>query len=196
MPTTTFQNVSLLIAPRQVMSPRRPTEQLVDRALELVGRDGVRVADIGTGSGAIAVTLALLAPRAEIWATDVSGPAVSLARANAARHAVEKRVHVLVGDLLEPIPGDLDLVVANLPYLPVILRADERYADLTGEPPHAVFAAGDGLDMCRRLIDSADRRLAPEGKVLLQYRAEIFEAERAELEALKGRLEAAAAIAA
>jgi release factor glutamine methyltransferase len=196
MRTTAFHNVSLLAAPRQVMSPRHATERLVDRALELVGRDRLRVADVGTGCGAIAVTLALLAPRAEIWATDISEPAVSLARANAARQGVSRRVHVLAGDLLEPIPGDLDLVVANLPYLPESLRADERYAELADEPPEAVFAAGDGLGLCRRLIESVGDRLSPDGTVLLQYRAEIFEAEAAELDALRTRLEAAAALAA
>src|SRR5439155_20709126 len=92
MPITAFHNVSLLAAPGQVMSPRHATERLVDRALELVGGGRLRVADVGTGSGAIAVTLALLAPRAEIWATDISEPAVSLARANAARQAVSRRV--------------------------------------------------------------------------------------------------------
>jgi release factor glutamine methyltransferase len=91
MPTTAFHNVSLLVAPGQVMSPRHATERLVDRALELVGHDRMRVADVGTGCGAIAVTLALLAPRAEIWATDISEPAVSLARTNAARQDVSRR---------------------------------------------------------------------------------------------------------
>jgi release factor glutamine methyltransferase len=196
VPTTTFHNVSLLLAPGRVMSPRRSTEQLVDRALELVGRDGVRVADVGTGSGAIAVTLALLAPHAEVWATDSSASAVSLARANAGQQGVGERVHVLAGDLLEPIPGDLDLVLANLPYLPASLRSDERYADLAGEPTAAVFAAGDGLDLCRGLLESAADRLSPGGRVLLQYRAQVFEAEATELDALRERLEAAAALAA
>ena len=196
MPTTTFHNVSLLLAPGRVMSPRRSSERLVDRALELVGRDGVRVADVGTGSGAIAVTLALLAPHAEVWATDISASAVSLARANAARQGVGERVHVLPGDLLEPIPGELDLVLANLPYLPATLSSDERYADLAGEPAFAVFATGDGLDLCRALIDSAATRLSPGGKVLLQYRAEVYEAGLAELDALRTRLETALALAA
>jgi len=196
MPTTAFHNVSLLVAPGHVMSPRRATERLVDRAVELVGRDRVRVADVGTGSGAIAVTLALLAPRAEIWATDVCRSAVFLARANAARQAVGERVHVLAGDLLEPVPGDLDLVVANLPYLPTGLSNEERYADLADEPPGAVFASGDGLGPCRQLLDSVRARMSPAGKVLLQYRARIFEAGVAELDALRGQLEAAAAMAA
>src|SRR5207344_3155072 len=109
----TFHTVSFLTRPGEVMTPRHATEALVDRALERIGDDPAHVADVGTGSGAIAVTLALLAPRAVIWATDMSRAAVELAQANAERLGVADRVNVVRGDLLDPIPPPLDLVVAN-----------------------------------------------------------------------------------
>jgi release factor glutamine methyltransferase len=192
MPTTAFHNVSLLAAPGQVMAPRHATERLVDRALELLEARPARIADVGTGSGAIAVTLALLAPQAEIWATDVSVPAAELAAANAERHRISERVHVLVGDLLEPIPGGFDLVLANLPYLPRGARGEVRYDDLAGEPADAVFSLGDGLGPYRRLLGSARDRLLPEGRILLQYRAGLFEAGWVELPSLLRDLEDAA----
>jgi release factor glutamine methyltransferase len=88
-----FCELPLLTAPGRVMTPRRATEQLVAAAAERIDGRAARVADVGTGSGAIAVTLARLAPGAEIWASDVSAAAVFLARANARRFGVADRVH-------------------------------------------------------------------------------------------------------
>src|SRR3954466_191627 len=113
-----FHDASITTRPGAVMTPRATTEQLVDRAVELIGDRSVRMADVGTGSGAIAIALALVIPRAEIWATDVSDEAVELAQSNVRFQELADRVHVLHGDLLDPVPGALDLVVANLPYLP------------------------------------------------------------------------------
>jgi release factor glutamine methyltransferase len=195
MPTTAFHNVTMLTAPGRVMTPRPATERLVDRALELVRPGPMSIADVGTGSGAIAVTLGLLVPEAEIWATDVSVRAAELAARNAARHGVGGRVHVVAGDLLDPVPGDLDLVVANLPYLPSALRGRPEYADLELEPSAAVFAAGDGLGPYRRLLEAARTRLRPNGRVLLQYRAGLYEAGRDELDDLAATLTDEAALA-
>jgi len=89
-----------------VMTPVPATEALVDWAVEWIGSRSVRVADIGAGSGAVAVAVALRAPGARIWATDDSEAAVALARANVARHGLEERVEVLLGELLEPVPGE------------------------------------------------------------------------------------------
>jgi release factor glutamine methyltransferase len=191
-----FSNVSLLTLPGRVMTPRGTTEQLVDRAVELVGDRPARVADVGTGSGAIAVALAVRAPQAEVWATDTSPAAVALARANARRHGVACRVHVLRGDLCEPLPSELDLVLANLPYLPGSLRPRVESADLDGEPPEAVFAPGDGLGPYRRLLENVGERLAPDGRLIVQYRAGMFEAGLDELSDLRRSLEASAAAAA
>jgi release factor glutamine methyltransferase len=113
------------------MVPRPATEALVDAAVKLLGDRPARVADVGTGSGAIAVALALGALRARIWATDVSQAAIELACANIARHGLTDRITVCRGDLLEGVPGDLDLIVANLPYLPERLRPNVRSSPLS-----------------------------------------------------------------
>jgi release factor glutamine methyltransferase len=178
-----FHGVRLLTAPGRVMTPRPATEALVDRALELVGDGPVQVADVGTGSGAIAVSLALLAPHATVWATDLSPAAVELARANVERLGLQDRVQILEGDLLEPAPEGLDLVVANLPYLPA--REAAAHPELEGEPVAAVFAAGDGLGPLSRLFEQAYDRLRAGGSVVYQYRGEVFEARREELPLLQ-----------
>ena len=123
-----FDGITILTAPGLVMTPVPTTEALVEWAAEWIGSRSVRVADIGTGSGAIAVALALRTPAAKIWATDDSEPAIALARANVARHGLEGRVQVLLGDLLDPVPGELDLVVANLPYHAETLAKTRREA--------------------------------------------------------------------
>ena len=184
---TTFSNLVLLTAPGRVFSPRPATEQLVDRALELADGLPLRVADVGTGTGAIAVAIAAKAPRVEVWASDTSSDAVALARANAERHGVADRVHVVEGDLLEPLPGQFDLIVANLPYLPQSLR-DSRY---DGEPHDAIYAPGDGLVHYRRLLGScrAGKLVIPGGAVLIQFHRKVFAANCWELETLRQRLD-------
>ena len=173
MAETTFCELPFLTAPGRVMTPRRATERLVTAAAEHIGERCARVADVGTGSGAIAVSLARLAPRAEIWASDVSAAAVLLARANAHRFGVEDRVHIVHCDLLDELPGGLDLIVANLPYLP---RGEDR-PELAGEPEQAVYADGDGLVLYRRLLAEAQRKLGPEGAVLMQLHRRVLAAE-------------------
>jgi release factor glutamine methyltransferase len=183
---TTFCGLPLATAPGDVMTPRPASERLVATAAERIGGRASRVADVGTGSGAIAVALALAAPRAEIWASDVSAEAVLLARANAKRLGVADRVHVVRGDLLAPVPGELDLVVANLPYLP---RGDrERYRELRAEPEGAVFAAGDGLGAYRRLLVEAEGKLRSGGAVALQLHRKVLVAERDGLAGLHAAL--------
>jgi release factor glutamine methyltransferase len=182
-----FCELPLLTAPGRVMTPRRATEQLVAAAAERIDGRAARVADVGTGSGAIAVTLARLAPEAEIWASDVSAAAVFLARANARRFGVADRVHVVKGDLLEPLPSDLDLILANLPYLPETDRF--RYRDLATEPDEALFAPGDGLGLYRRLLRSAEEMLHSTGAAMIQLHRRLFVAERAELPALRAALD-------
>jgi release factor glutamine methyltransferase len=184
---TQFHGLELITAPGRVMTPRPSTEALVDRALELVGGRPVRVADVGTGSGAIALALAARAPQAEVWATDSSAEAVWLARLNAARLGVGRRVHILRGDLLEPVAGPLDLVLANLPYLPESEAGDP---DILGEPPEAVLASGDGLGPYRRLLEQCEARLGEDGLLVIQFRRRILEAGQAELSSLRRRLAA------
>ena len=169
--TETPSAASASTLPGVVMSPRPATESLVDVAAELLGDRPARVADVGTGSGAIAVALALRAPQA-VWATDSSPAAVSLARANVCRHGLGDRVSVERADLLDGVLGELDLVVANLPYLSDALR-DER-PELAGEPSEAVFAPGDGLGHYRRLVGMCSRMLRPNGALALQLHRRVL----------------------
>src|SRR3989441_9633200 len=138
---TRFYNLPLLTAPGRVFTPRPSTERLVDEALERIDGVPMRIADVGTGSGAVAIALAVNRPQVEVWATDTSAAAVELACKNAKLHGVEDRVHVVQGDLLEPLTEPVDLVVANLPYLPAS-KPDPRYEN---GPPEAVHARGAGL---------------------------------------------------
>ena len=119
-----FYDFSLATAPGAVFTPRHTTERLVDAALERLRPGPARVADVGTGAGAVAVAIALHRPCVEVFATDSNPAAVALARENARRHGVSDRVHVVHGDLLAGVPARLDLVVANLPYLPPCRAAD------------------------------------------------------------------------
>jgi release factor glutamine methyltransferase len=185
---TSFYDLDFLTAPGRVFTPRPATERLVDAALERIDGGPVRVADVGTGTGAVAVALAVNRPEIEVWATDTSKEAVELARANAERHRVGDRVHVLQGDLLEPVPTPVDVVVANLPYLPE-RDHDDAYDD---EPPEAVYAPGDGLDPYRRLLDVCrdGKLVSPGGTVFIQFHRKPLAADCWQLEDLRGELEA------
>ncbi len=165
-----FAGLELITAPGLVMTPRSTSVGLVDRVLRHIGGRDAVVVDAGTGSGAIAIAIARAAPQARVFATDVSAEAVALARHNAERYGVD--VTVRHGDLLEPVAGPIDVVVANLPYLP---SADGAlYPDLDDEPHGAVFAPGDGLDPYRRLRDASADRLLPDGLLAVQLRGELL----------------------
>jgi release factor glutamine methyltransferase len=189
-----FYGRALEARPGRVMTPRTTTERLVRRALRELGTGPARVADVGTGSGAIAVAFASAAPDAEVWATDTSPEAVALARANVFRHGLADRVHVRCGDLLEPVPGPIDLVLANLPYLPAAERG--CYPDIASEPDAAVFAAGDGLGPYRRLLEQCADLLTPDGAVVIQLRGDVLTATRSELPLLRVGLDERLAAAA
>jgi release factor glutamine methyltransferase len=187
----TFSGLALHTAPGRVMVPRPASERLVAAAVARVGGRRARVADVGTGSGAIAVAIANACPGAEVWATDTSFPALALARANVRRHGLDDRVFVRHGDLLDPVPGLLDVIVANLPYVPASTAA--QHLDLQAEPFAAVFAPGDGLDPYRRLVDAASTRLAEDGVLLLQLHGRLVAATRARLPGLRASLDGPAA---
>jgi release factor glutamine methyltransferase len=163
-----FYDFSFATAPGAVFTPRPTTERLVDAALEQLGPGPARIADVGTGAGAVAVAIALHRPHVEVFATDSNPTAVALARENARRHGVSGRVHVVHGDLLAGVPGPLDLVVANLPYLP-----PSRAIDFPTEPVTAVVSSGDGLDHYRRLIAQAAPLLRPGSPILVQLHGEV-----------------------
>jgi release factor glutamine methyltransferase len=186
--TTRFHGLTFLTDPGRVFSPRPTTENLVDAALERIGSGPARAADIGTGSGAIAITLALRVPTVEVWASDTCSNALLLASQNAERLGAQ--VHLVHGDLLDGIPHDLDLIVANLPYLS---PDTPGYDD---EPAKAIFSTGDGLDHYRRLIAGAADHLSESGGIVIQFDGEVLEAERSELPWLRSRLESMVAAAA
>jgi release factor glutamine methyltransferase len=177
-----FHGLSFVTDPGRVFTPRAATERLVDAALDRIGDAPARVADIGTGSGVIAVTLALRAPNLEVWASDTCSRALEIASLNAERLGAQ--VHLVRGDLLDGLPHDLDLIVANLPYLSPDAPGYE------GEPAAAVFSEGDGLDHYRRLIAGAADHLVADGGIVLQFQGDVLEAERSELPWLRSRLEA------
>ena len=156
---------------KRALIPRLETEQLVEIALEIVkGKASPQILDIGTGSGVIAITLALELTAAEVHAIDLSTDALALAAANAERHRLAGRLAFHQADLLPPGEIKFDLIVANLPYIP----ADE-IASLSPEVRHDPLAAldggPDGLDLIRRLIDTAPERLTPSGALLLEIGA-------------------------
>jgi release factor glutamine methyltransferase len=184
----TFAGLQLLSSPGRVMTPRATSEQLVDAAVAHIGDGPGRVVDVGTGSGAIAVAIADACPLAEVWATDTSRSAIRLACANVLRHGLGSRVHVRQGDLLATVPGQFDVVVANLPYLPTSAALD--HPELARELFEAVFAAGDGLGRYRRLVNASTTRLVDDGVLLLQLDRRLISGRRDELPVLGAALAA------
>ena len=153
---------------KRALVPRPETEQLVELALEIAkDKPAATILDIGTGSGVIALTIALELPSATLHATDLSPDALALAAENAARHALTDRIVFHQADLLPPDDARFDLIIANLPYIPA-----EEIASLSPEvrhdPASALDGGTDGLDLIRRLIDTAPGRLAPGGALLLE----------------------------
>jgi release factor glutamine methyltransferase len=142
-----FRTIDLTVDAR-VLVPRPETEHVVEAALELPA--GARVADVGTGSGAIALALKTERPDLEVLATELSPGALAVARANAARLGLE--VEMLEGDLLDPVDGPLDAVVSNPPY---VAAGEVLPRDVGHEPREALFGGEDGLDVIRRLVVAA-----------------------------------------
>jgi len=142
---------------RDVLIPRPETEHLVEKAIALAARYAApRIVDVGTGSGAIAVTLAHELPRATVTAIDLSAPALAIAQENARRNEVD--VRFLRGDLLAPVAeAGFDIVVSNPPYVASGDRTTLAVEVREYEPALALFAGDDGLDVYRRLIPAAFR---------------------------------------
>ena len=150
-----------------VLIPRPETELLVEKAIEITRNySSPVIADIGTGCGAIAISLAVNLPQAFLFAADISQKSLDTARRNCERHDVERRVRLYVGDLLEPLREPVDIIVANLPY---VRTADLPAVNTNGYEPHLALDGGeDGLDVIRRLCTQVDRKLKPDGSLLLE----------------------------
>ncbi len=149
-----------------VLVPRPDTETLIDVALACVrGRAAPRILDLGTGSGCVAITLALERPDASVCATDVSAAALAMARANA--QSLGASVTFLQGDWFTALgPGAFDLIVSNPPY---VAYADPHLAALRHEPPLALTDGGDGMQCLSILIAGARKYLSGEGWLALEH---------------------------
>ena len=157
-----------------VLVPNPDTEVLVQRAVAIArAADGpLRVADVGTGSGNIAIAIAHYGPNAEVWASDISREALEVAARNVARHHLDSRVHLVCGDLMDPLPGEFDLVCANLPYVDSTAHLP---AEVTAQPARALYAVQGGAALGARLLDQAPARLRSGGRLLAEVDASFVE---------------------
>ena len=156
---------------RDVLIPRPDTESLV---LELIERarklPRPRIAEVGTGSGCIAISVAVNLPQAELTTIDISPAALAVARENAAAHKVSERIRFLEGDLLSPLASEeaFDFIVSNPPYIPTEVLA-ELDADVRDHEPHLALNGGpQGMTVLTRLIQAAPAHLKPGGWLLLE----------------------------
>ncbi len=170
-----FCGLELAVNPA-VLIPRPETELLAERAWTfLAGRAGssavpATALDFGTGSGCLAIALAVHCPAARIWAVDLSPAALEVARANAAHHGVEVRIHFLPSDGFTALPAGerFDLIVANPPYIPTAELARLQPEVRDHEPRVALDGGPDGLAVIRRLVTGAAPWLKPGGRLMLE----------------------------
>jgi release factor glutamine methyltransferase len=182
-----FYGRTFLVSPA-VLIPRPDTETLVEAALVCLDRmaAGALVADVGTGSGCLAVTLAAERPAIRVLATDISAPALDVARENARRLGVSDRIQFREGPLLAGAAAPVDLIVSNPPYVREVER-ETLPADVVAFEPHdALFAGADGLDVIRLLADEASRSLSPGGRLAIEIGHGQADAVRALIDATAG----------
>jgi release factor glutamine methyltransferase len=173
-----FWGMDFIVTPA-VLIPRPETEHVIETVLKLThenygGRASspgglLRVVDVGTGSGCIALALAKEFPQAEIHATDISPAALEVARANAARHQLENRIHFHQTDLLHGLePGTFDFVVSNPPYVGESEEDEVQLEVRKFEPRNAVFAGPTGLEVIERLVPQARIVLKPGDRLVME----------------------------
>lgn len=161
-----FMGLDFEVTP-DVLVPNPDTEVLVQSAVAIAreSQRPLRVADVGTGSGCIAIAVAHYAPNTEVWASDTSQAALAVAARNVAKHHVRDRVHLVHGDLMSAMAGEFDLVCANLPY---VAAGTALPAEVAAQPAGALYAEDRGAALVTRLLDAAPARLKPGGRVLAE----------------------------
>lgn len=174
-----FWGMDLIVTPA-VLIPRPETEHVIETVLEIVAHEApssspIRIVDVGTGSGAIALALAKELPGAEIDATDVSTAALEIARANTARHQLEKRIQFYEADLLGNLNPPFDVVVSNPPYVGESEEDQVQLEVRKFEPRTAVFAGATGTDVIARLIPQARAVLRPGGWIVMEISGTIVD---------------------
>jgi release factor glutamine methyltransferase len=187
-----FWGIDLIVTPA-VLIPRPETEHVIESVLEIQTsgvrpqtsdqtypefpgpKSKVRIVDVGTGSGCIALALAKELPYAEIHATDISLDALEIARANAARHQLDRRIHFRQADLLEGLKRDFDFVVSNPPYVGESEEDQVQLEVRKFEPRNAVFAGPKGTEVISRLIPQARKILHPGGWLIMEISGTIAE---------------------
>ncbi|MFL6443565.1 MAG: peptide chain release factor N(5)-glutamine methyltransferase [Candidatus Sulfotelmatobacter sp.] len=168
-----FWGMDLIVTPA-VLIPRPETEHVLETVLEVqasagaLRTDHLRIADVGTGSGCIALALAKELPNAEIHATDSSPQALEVARANAARHQLERRIHFHHTDLLATLTPPFDFIVSNPPYVGESEEDQVQLEVRKFEPRSAVFGGATGTEVIARLIPQAHNLLRPGGALVLE----------------------------
>ena len=167
-----FWGLDLEVTPA-VLVPRPESELLVETALAQLGDRAGRwaIADVGTGSGCLAIALARELPRARVTATDICPDALAVARRNAARHGVADRLAFHHTDLLDGLPGPFDLIASNPPYVPDAAIDTLAPEVRDHEPATALQGGPDGLDTVRRLVAAAADRLRPGGWLVMEVGA-------------------------
>jgi release factor glutamine methyltransferase len=152
-----------------VLIPRPETELIVEAVCERRGRreDVGTIADVGTGSGCLAIVLAREFPGARVLAIDISAAALAVAAKNAARHQVGRRVTFIRGDMLDPVLGPVDVIISNPPYVPAAVELSQDIVRF--EPAVALYSGQDGLTLVKRLVTSAQSRLADEGLFVMEF---------------------------
>lgn len=182
-----FWGMDFIVSPA-VLIPRPETEHVVERVLALAGGElegaessapvSLRIVDVGTGSGCIALALAREIPKAEIHATDISAAALEIARANAARLQLSHRIEFHQADLLKGLIGEFDILVSNPPYVGESEEDQVQLEVRRFEPRNAVFAGPVGTEVIEKLIREAQRTLRGGGWLVFEISGTIADQTR------------------
>lgn len=166
-----FYGLDFHVTPH-VLIPRPETELIIETCLTFPKKPNtpLTIADIGTGSGCIAITLATLLPQATIFAVDISKTALQTAQHNADRHGVRSQITFLHGNLLEPLPQPVDLLISNPPYVTATELAHEVSPEVSQYEPRLALDGGDhdGLALIRQLFQHVQPKLTPNGWLLIE----------------------------